>query len=101
MRIASAILVLCASLFLVGGCGKKNPVDGTYHDSSGMMTFELYSGKVDVTVAGMTRHGTYQVSGNSVTLRWDNGRVIIQAVRNPDGSLVDSSMGQRLTRVGS
>jgi hypothetical protein len=98
MRIALAIAFVTACLALAAGCGKKNSIDGSYHDSSGMMTFDLYSGKVDVTVAGMTHHGTYQISGNKVTLRWDNGRVIMDATVNPDGSLVDNSRGQKLIK---
>jgi hypothetical protein len=98
MRIARTIALVTVCLLLATGCGKKNSIDGTYHDSSGLMTFELYSGKVDVTVAGMTRHGTYQISGKSVTLRWDNGRVIMDATVNPDGSLVDNSGGHKLIK---
>ena len=98
MRIAHLLAFVMACLFFAVGCGKKNSIDGTYHDSSGLMTFVLYSGKVDVSVAGMTRHGTYQISGKTVTLRWDNGRVIMDATVNPDGSLVDNSRGQRLIK---
>src|SRR5262245_62063274 len=81
-----------------GGCGKKNPIDGTYQDSSGIMKFDFHSGNCDVTIPGVTREYTYAVSGNMVTIKPKKGINGMTFKIQPDGSLVDTATGNTLTK---
>ena len=87
-------LPVCACLLLIGGCGKKNAIDGTYHDSTGLITFYFNRGSAELTYVGMTKEYDYQVVGNRVTLRRDiDGRAEMEFIINPDGSLLDPKSG--------
>jgi hypothetical protein len=91
-------LLLAAFLLCFTGCGKSNPVDGSYIMGGGMMTMRLHGGKADITAAGMTRDAEYQVSGNTITVRWANGHPFSTFTINSDGSLTGSNGGDRWTR---
>jgi hypothetical protein len=85
---------VCVCLLLADGCGKKNAIDGTYHDSSGLMTFYFNRGSAEITIIGMTKEYDYEVVGNRVTLRRDiDGRAQMEFIINPDGSLLDPKSG--------
>jgi hypothetical protein len=96
-RLILAILVGC--LLPANGCGKKNPIDGTYHDSSGLMTFNFHSGDCDVTVAGITRHYTYAISGSTVTITPEKGRNGMTFQIQSNGSLRENSTGDALVKA--
>jgi len=101
-KISLIAFLLFSTLFLLPGCRKKNPIDGTYRDAaSGLFQIKLDDGRGEVTVAGMTRGGTYTVSGNTITFKYVPGRNSLTFTRNSDGSLVDSASGGRLVKVGS
>ncbi|HEY7090282.1 MAG TPA: hypothetical protein VH518_19450 [Tepidisphaeraceae bacterium] len=91
-------LVVGGLLLLGGGCGKKNPIDGTYHDSSGLMTFDFDRGECDVTVTGIMREYTYVVSGNTVTVKPRKGVNAMVFKIQPDGSLLNTETGNTLTK---
>jgi hypothetical protein len=87
IRGLGAVAVLGFGMCFVGGCGKS--VEGTYTDSSGMMTVEFDSGgKSKFTAAGMEVDGTYTVSGNTVTVTTTAGGNATRTLTiNDDGSL--------------
>jgi hypothetical protein len=76
-------------LLLAGGCGKKSAVDGTYHDSSGLMIISLDGDSGELSYVGMTKEYTCEVVGNQITLRRSDGRAEFVFIRNADGSLTD------------
>jgi len=90
-----AMFVIPIALLTLGGCGKSNPVDGSYTMGGGIMTIRLHAGKADVIAAGTTRAAEYQVSGNTITVRWANGHPFSTFTINSDGSLTDNTGGDR------
>jgi hypothetical protein len=89
-------------LFFAGGCGgKKNPIDGQYQDAkSSMLTMDFHSGDCDISFAGMTKHCTYEINGNTVILRRSNDTVVeMTLTRNADGSMTDHASGNNLLRT--
>lgn len=99
--VAGAVVLGC--LWLGGGCGgKKNAIDGQYADArSGLLTIEFNSGDCDIRFAGMSKHCTYEFSGDTITVRRaSDGVVEMTLTRKADGSLVDRASGNSLVRVG-
>jgi hypothetical protein len=97
-RFVAIVLLFAVACLTTAGCGKSNPVDGTYRDSSGMMTLYLHSGKADITAAGLTREAEYQIAGNTITVRWPNGHMFSTFTVNTDGSLTDGTATQKWTK---
>ncbi len=92
------ILIVGAAIAWGGGCGKSDPIDGTYHDGTGLMAFKFHSGHCDVTVAGRTITYTSEKSGNTVTIRPEVGRNPMVFTIQADGSMVEQGTGNKIAR---
>jgi hypothetical protein len=98
----AVVTVVIGCLWFAAGCGRgKNPIDGQYQDAkSSLLTLEFDSGSCDISYAEMIKHCTYEISGNTITIRRTNdGATELTLTRQADGSLVDNGSGNRLVRI--
>lgn len=84
-----------SSAALLAGCG--GGMNGTYTDSSGLLSFTFHSGKVDVRTPGGTVEAPYTVQGDRIVIKSPQGNLVIR--RNKDGTL-DGPVGP-MAKTGS
>ena len=85
VRKAIAILVAGSFILVTIACGGSK-FEGTYTNTTGLVTLNLGSGgKVSMTMMGETKTGTYKVDGNRLTLDLQGDK--LEFMINEDGSL--------------